>query len=73
MKAIIYTYITSIHLKSYINFLLYRLNEDQFGLAAAVAFMGAPLVLNEKLINGQESTQCLHVMQNILASGKQME
>ena len=73
MGPIIYTYITSIHLKCYINFLLYRLNGDQFGLAVAVAFMGAPIVLNEKLINGQESTQCLHVMQNILASGKELE
>ena len=52
---------------------MYRLNGDQFGLAVVVAFMGAPIVLNEKLINGQESTQCLHVMQNILASGKELE
>ena len=61
------------HLKSYINFSLYRVNGDQFGLATVVAFMGAPSDANEDLISGQELTQCLQVMQNIIASGKELE
>ncbi len=40
-----------------------------FGLAAPVALMGAPAVVGEKLVNGDESKMCLNVVQNILATG----
>ena len=52
---------------------LYRVKGDLFGLAATVAFMGAPSDAKEKSISGQELTQCLHVTQNIIASGKELE
>ena len=53
--------------------MLYRINGDQFGLATVVAFMGATSDTEEKSISGQEFTQCLRVMQNIIASGKELE
>ena len=51
------------------NFSDHRINKSTFGLAAGVAFMGAPVVVGEKLCSGNESKKCLNVIQNILATG----
>ena len=39
------------------------------GYSVAVAFMGAPTILVEKLINGGEAGTALHAMRQLIASG----
>ena len=39
------------------------------GYSVAVAFMGAPTILVEKLINGGEAGAALHAMRQLIASG----
>ena len=51
--------------------LLLRVDPKLFGRAVPVAFMGAPVILNEKLEGGRELEQCVRVIQQILSTGKQ--
>ena len=46
-----------------------RVDSSSFGVAVTVAFMGAPVILSEKLVAGTETTLCLTTMQQILATG----
>ncbi len=50
--------------------IFYRVKKDEFGLAVPVAFMGAPVVVIEKLCSGTESPLCLSAIQKILATGE---
>lgn len=50
--------------------LLLRVKNEECGLLVAVAFMGAPVIISEKLVNGNETTLCIETMQRILASGR---
>ena len=47
-----------------------RVDPKLFGRAVPVAFMGAPVILSEKLEGGRELEQCVHVVQQILATGE---
>ena len=49
---------------------LFSVPQESFGLAVAVCFMGAPVIINEKLASGTETELCLKTLQNILATGK---
>ena len=46
-----------------------RVDSSSFGVAVTVAFMGAPVILSEKLVAGTETTLCLTTVQQILATG----
>ena len=46
-----------------------RVDASKVGLVTCVAFMGAPAVLNEKLVSGTETLLALRTMQQVLASG----
>ena len=47
----------------------HRVDPSSFGVAVTVAFMGAPVILTEKLVAGTETPLCLTTMQQILATG----
>ena len=46
-----------------------RIKHSSFGVFVCVACMGAPVILNEKLVNGTEALNCIETMQKLLASG----
>lgn len=46
-----------------------RVNASKMGLVCGVAFMGAPVILIEKLVGGEETLLALRRLQQVLGSG----
>ena len=47
----------------------FSVSTDAFGYAVPVAFMGAPTIITEKLVNGKETLSALTALRQLLASG----
>ena len=53
----------------YVVYHSFRLDPASVGMLTCVAFMGAPLIVTEKLVSGTETQLALNAMQQVLVSG----
>ena len=47
----------------------YRLKASEVGLVTCGAFMGAPVIISEKMVAGKETRLAVQALQRLLASG----